>query len=54
MRERYQDHKKNFSQVKMPLDLFEELCYICECLWETVNIIGSHYMKKFSPGKNDL
>jgi hypothetical protein len=54
MRERYQDHKKNFSQVKMPLDLFEELCYICECLWETVNIIGSHYMKKFPKDKNGL
>lgn len=48
---RYQVHKKNFSQVKMPLDLFEELCYIVSCLWETVNIIGSHYMKKISQGK---
>jgi hypothetical protein len=58
---RYQDHKKNFSQVKMPLDLFEEVRYICECLWETVNIIGlnvmkhcSHYMKKFPQDKNGL
>ncbi len=45
----------------MPLDLFEEVRYICECLWETVNIIGlnvmkhcSHYMKKFPQDKNGL
>jgi hypothetical protein len=54
MREKYQDHKKNFSQVKMPLDLFEEVRYIVSCLCETVNIIGSHYMKKISKNKNGL
>jgi hypothetical protein len=54
MRERYQDHKKNFSQVKMPLDLFEEVRYIVSCLCETVNIISSHYMKKFPQDKNGL
>ena len=31
-----------------PLD---ELSYIVSCLCETVNIVGSHTMKKFSQGK---
>jgi len=45
---------KNFSQVKMPLDLFEEVRYIVSCLCETLNIIGSHYMKKIPKYKNGL
>ena len=54
MHERYQVYKKNFSLVKNALDLFEEFEYIRVCLWETLNIIGSHYRKKFSQGKNGL
>ena len=42
----YKDHKKNFYQKKWHLDFFDELCYIVSCLYETVRIIGSHYMKK--------
>jgi len=49
--ERYQVHKKNFPQVKNALDFFEELEYIRICLWEVLNILGSHYRKKFSPSK---
>ena len=51
MPKRYQDPKKNFCPPNLPLDLFEELCYICECLWETVNIVGSHVLKKFPSGR---
>ena len=51
MRERYQDHKKNFPQVKNALDFFEELEYIGVCLWEVLDILGSHYKKKIFQDK---
>lgn len=51
MHERYQNNKKNFPQVKNALDFFEELEYIGICLWEVLNILGSHYKKKFFPSK---
>lgn len=51
MHERYQDHKKNFPQVKKVLDFCEELEYIGVCLWEVLDILGSHYKKKFFQNK---
>lgn len=60
---RYQDLKKIFWGQKMPVRLLyervwgttisplDELSYIVSCLCETVNIVGSHTMKKFSQGK---
>lgn len=49
--ERYQDHKKNFPQVKNALDFCEELEYIGVCLWEVLDILGSHYKKKIFQDK---
>ena len=63
MHERYQVNKKNFLQVKNPVrliyeDLYgttigplDELWYISICLWEGLNILGSHAMKKIFQGK---
>jgi hypothetical protein len=60
MRERYQVLKKIFWGKKSPVRVlyedvwgttispWDEVSYIVSCLRETVNIIGSHYMKKFS------
>jgi hypothetical protein len=60
MRERYQVLKKIFWGKKSPVRFlyeygwgttispWDEVSYIVSCLRETVNIIGSHYMKKFS------
>lgn len=65
MRDQYQVHKKIFSLVKNPVRLIyeklygttigplDELCYIGVCLWETLNIVGSHYKKKIFPEKMD-
>jgi len=39
--------QKKFSPGKNALDFCEELEYIGVCLWEGINIIGSHYKKKF-------
>jgi hypothetical protein len=51
-------NKKNFPLIKNPVRLlyergygttispWDEVRYIVSCLRETVNIIGSHYMKK--------
>ena len=59
-RERYQVLKKIFWGKKSPVRFLyeygwgttisplDEVSYIVSCLRETVNIIGSHYMKKFS------
>jgi len=55
-------NKKNFPLVKNPVRVLyedvwgttisplDEVSYIVSCLRETVNIIGSHYMKKIPRG----
>lgn len=53
-RANYHVNKKNFPQVKNALDFFEELEYIRICLWEVLDILGSHMIKKFSRIKNGL
>ena len=65
-RELYQMNKKIFWGQKNPVRLlyergfgtsinpWDEVRYICVCLCETLNIVGSHYMKKFSRVKNGL
>ena len=59
-RELFQVNKKIFWGQKSPVRFlygevygteigpWEEFSYIGICLWEGLNIIGSHYMKKFS------
>ena len=63
MRERYQVLKKIFWGTKNPVRLiyvrvygttispWDEFSYIGICLWEGLNIVGSHYMKKILQGK---
>jgi hypothetical protein len=58
--------KKILSTKKSPIGLIyerlygttigpkDEVSYIVSCLRETLNIVGSHYIKKFSRVKNDL
>jgi hypothetical protein len=65
-RELFQVLKKIFWGEKSPVRLLyndvygtetsplDEFSYIGICLWEGLNILGSHYMKKFSQGKNGL
>jgi hypothetical protein len=60
MRERYQVLKKIFWGKKNPVRVLyehgwgttisplDEVRYIVSCLRETVNIMGSHYIKNFS------
>jgi hypothetical protein len=66
LRELFQMLKKIFWGKKMPVRLLyervwgttisplDEVCYIVICLCETLNILGSHYKKKFSRIKNGL
>ena len=65
-REQYQVLKKIFWGQKSPVRLLyenrwgttisplDEVSYIVSCLCETLNILGSHTIKKFSQGKNGL
>jgi hypothetical protein len=65
-REQYQVIKKIFWGKKTPVRLlyvrgfgttispWDEVYYISICLGETLNILGSHYYKKFSRVKNGL
>jgi len=41
-------YNKVYGTETSPLD---EFSYIGICLWEGLNIIGSHYLKNFSQGK---
>jgi hypothetical protein len=62
-RELFQVLKKIFWGEKTPVRLlynkvygtetspWDEVSYIGICLWESLNILGSHYLKKISPGK---
>jgi hypothetical protein len=62
MRDQYQVLKKIFWGKKNPVRVLynevygtetsplDEFSYIGICLWEGLNIIGSHYMKKIFPG----
>ena len=62
-RELFQVNKKNFWGKKSPVRFLygnvygtevgplEEFSYIGICLWEVLNIIGSHYKKKIFGGK---
>jgi hypothetical protein len=38
-------YERGYGTTISPLD---EVSYIVSCLRETVNIVGSHYVKKFS------
>ena len=49
MRAKYQVQEKKFFQ-----DFCEELNYIKICLWESLNILGSHYKKKIFQDNNGL
>ena len=63
---RYQVLKKIFWGTKNPVRVlyndvygtetspWDEVSYIGVCLWEGLNIIGSHYMKKIFQYKNGL
>ena len=65
-REIFQVNKKNFWGKKSPVRFLygevygtevgplEEFSYIGICLWEGLNIIGSHYKKKILEVKNGL
>jgi hypothetical protein len=56
-------NKKNFPPIKNPVRLLyergygttisplDEVSYIVSCLRETVNIVVTNYVKKFSRGK---
>mgnify|MGYP003338130362 FL=1 len=66
MPKRYQVLKKIFWGKKNPVRVlynnvygttispWDEVSYIVSCLCETLNIMGSHYLKKFPRGKNGL
>ena len=44
-------YERGWGTTISPLD---EIEYIVSCLRETLNILVFHYIKKISPGKNDV